>query len=293
MTRPETRKPPLGPADRPRATRAGKEYWDAVWRGHKTRPGLLQAKWRRDFLIMRFDRLASRRGFLPSSPGSSLLEVGCAGSVWLPYFAQRWGYQVEGLDYSEEGCRQAEAALRRHGVDGKIHVADFFDPPASLPGRFDVVLSCGVLEHFEDRAAAVGALGRFLKPASGMLVTIIPNLCGAMGTMTRMFMPDIYRRHVPTSREDLAAAHAASGLRVVMCDYFLPIHLGVLNFEGIRPAILRSVVGAGSTVLSALACSLLDLARVPATSRRMSPYILSVAVPAGREPGAAGRRPAS
>ena len=288
MTRPEESGPPLHAADRSRASRAGKEYWDAVWRGHETRPGLLQAKWSRDFLIMRFDRFASRHGFLPPARGSTLLEVGCAGSVWLPYFAQRWGYQVEGLDYSEEGCRQAEAALRRHGVDGKIHVADFFDPPASLPGRFDVVLSCGVVEHFENREAAVGALGRFLKPCSGMLVTIVPNLCGAMGTITRMFMPEIYRRHVPVSREDLAAAHAASGLRVVMCDYFLPVHLGVLNFEGIRPMVLRSVLGAASTVLSALACSLLDLARVPATSRRMSPYILSVAVPARREPDSAG-----
>lgn len=271
--------PPAGEGSR--ATRAGKEYWDAVWRGHEARPGLLEARWSRDFLIRRFDRFASREGFLPSSPGSSLLEVGCAGSLWLPYFAQRWRYRVEGLDYSEEGCRQAEAVLRRYGVDGKVHLADFFEPPATLPGRFDVVLSCGVVEHFEDRAGAVGALGRFLKP-SGTLVTVVPNLCGAMGALTRAFAPEIYRRHVPTSREELVAAHATAGLRVVICDYFLPVHLGVLNFEGVRPALLRSAVSGASTLLSALVCSLLDLVRLPAASRWMSPYVLAVAVAAAR-----------
>ncbi len=284
MTGPGRREPPPPAGEGSRGSRAGKDYWDAVWRGHETRPALLEPRWNRDFLIRRFDRYASRERFLPSSAGSTLLEVGCAGSLWLPYFAQRWRYRVEGLDYSEQGCRQAEAVLRRYGVEGKIHLADFFEPPASLPGRFDVVLSCGVVEHFEDRAAAMAALGRFLKP-TGTLVTIVPNLCGAMGTLTRIFAPDIYRRHVPTSREDLAAAHAASGLHLVTCDYFLPVHFGVLNFESVRPALLRSAVSGACTIVSALACSLADLARIRATSRRMSPYVLAVAVPAAGECG--------
>src|SRR5687768_8887760 len=45
-------------------------------------------------------------------PGSRLLEVGCGGSIWLPYFAREHGFEVTGLDYSEQGCAAAEHVLK-------------------------------------------------------------------------------------------------------------------------------------------------------------------------------------
>jgi cyclopropane fatty-acyl-phospholipid synthase-like methyltransferase len=35
---------------------------------------------------------------------SRLLEIGCARSAWLPYFAQEFGIDVSGLDYSSKAA---------------------------------------------------------------------------------------------------------------------------------------------------------------------------------------------
>src|SRR5262249_54413718 len=67
-------------------------------------------------------------------PGSRLLEVGAARSRWLPYFAERFGFAVTGLDYQEEGCAQAREILARAGLPGDVICADLFAPPTELLG---------------------------------------------------------------------------------------------------------------------------------------------------------------
>lgn len=84
--------------------------------------------------------------------GKKLLEVGCARSVWLPYFAKEFGFRVSGIDYSEIGCQQAIEVLHREGVQGEVVCTDLWALPPSLVGQFDVLISCGVVEHFQDTA---------------------------------------------------------------------------------------------------------------------------------------------
>ena len=80
-------------------------------------------------------------------PGSRLLEIGAARSRWLPYFAQHFGLQVTGLDYSQDGCEQARAILARSNRSGDIVCADLFAPPPRLLRRFDVVWAAGGTPH--------------------------------------------------------------------------------------------------------------------------------------------------
>jgi hypothetical protein len=77
-----------------------------------------------------------------------VLEVGCAGSPWLPYLGREFGYRLEGLDYSDLGCSHARTTLARAGVEGVIHNADTFEPPSALLRGFEVLFSFGLLEHF-------------------------------------------------------------------------------------------------------------------------------------------------
>lgn len=52
------------------------------------------------------------------------LEIGCARSRWLPYFAKEFGFEVSGIDYSEVGSQQATQILFNEGVQGNIVFAD-------------------------------------------------------------------------------------------------------------------------------------------------------------------------
>lgn len=219
-------------------------------------------------------------GGLP--PGSRLIEVGAARSRWLPYFARQFGFDVTGLDYSGPGCKQAEEILAAAGVKGEIVHGDLFDPPLGLVGRFDVVASFGVVEHFPDTAACLRACARLLAPG-GLMVTTIPNMRGTVGLAQRLVDEEVYRTHVPLDDRELAEAHRSTGLEVVSCGYqqFANWRL-VSTGEGRlarRKRLLRRALG-GLTTL-ALRAQRLGLA-LPA-NRLTSPYLACLAREKGRQ----------
>jgi len=266
--------------DAPRAegsnpmTKTTKSYWDKSWRRRSSEPAFRH--WSSDLMISGLDRFLSGDPRYRFPEGGTLLEIGCGNSNLLPYFVQRWKLSVEGIDYSEEGCNQARKSLSRYGVPGTVHLGDLFAPPPGLDGRFDAVISSGVVEHFEDQTKCIAAMRAFLGPA-GRMITIVPSMCGWMGAITLRMTPEIYAVHVPTSREKLRAAHQAAGLKVLHCDYFLPVHLGVLNLDPIRPRWVRRALGHGANILS----KGLNVALSPffplLRSRRLSPYVLCIA----------------
>ncbi len=120
--------------------------------------------------------------------------------------------------------------LEREGVKGEVYCADFFSLPPEVVGRFDVVISLGVVEHFERTGEAVGAMARLLKPG-GRMFTHIPNFTGILGAYQKLLDRDMYNAHVPLSPESLASAHREAGLEIESCHYFLPICLEVYNLE--------------------------------------------------------------
>jgi 2-polyprenyl-3-methyl-5-hydroxy-6-metoxy-1,4-benzoquinol methylase len=158
----------------------------------------------------------------------ALLEVGCARSEVLPLFARKSGFTVCGIDYSPEGGRQAAAILAREGVQGEIVCCDVFLPPARLIGRFDAIVSFGLVEHFSDTREIVTAMAHLLKPG-GVMFTHIPNMNGVTGWLQRFFNRAVYDIHVPLTVAQLDEAHRASGLHVLDCAYFLSNNLGVPN----------------------------------------------------------------
>jgi SAM-dependent methyltransferase len=85
------------------------------------------------------------------------------------------------------------------GVPGEIVCADLFAPPPHLLAQFDVVVSFGVVEHFDDTAACVAACARLVKPGGLMVTTcsagsIPPSTprmwrCGHLSSRRRTFGP--------------------------------------------------------------------------------------------------------
>jgi 2-polyprenyl-3-methyl-5-hydroxy-6-metoxy-1,4-benzoquinol methylase len=217
----------------PGGDKAGVQFWEEWWKRTRVplpppldphRPGL------KNYEVRRFHHTFEElfKGYNTSS--MELIEIGCAQSAYLPYFAKQLGFKVSGIDRSEVGCERARKMLEREGVKGEVYCADFFSVPAQLLGRFDVVISFGVVEHFERTAEAVGAMARLLKPG-GIMFTHIPNFTGVLGKYQKLLDRYIYDAHVPLSPENLASAHREAGLEIESCDYFLPIGLEVCHVE--------------------------------------------------------------
>ena len=265
------------------AERVEKRYWDQSWEAEAQLPdtfdpkvGGLRGLFRRPFHAFFAEHLPA---VAPS--GASLIEIGCGRSQLLPYFAKQFGLRVAGLDYSEVGCEKARRILERDGVAGDIRCADLFDA-AAVPGfGYDIVFSFGLVEHFEDTSGIVRALARYAKPG-GAVLTLIPNMRGAVGAMQKALSREIYDIHVPLSASALAQAHAEAGLKVRASGYLLPAHFGVCNpgtgrdprgvSQRLRSAAYRAAIAMSTGLLW------IDerVAHLP-TSEMLSPYAFALA----------------
>jgi len=192
--------------------------------------------------------------------------------MWLSYFARRYGFAVTGIDYSERGCEKATAVLRRDGVSGEIACADFTAPPARLLHAFDVGVSFGVAEHFDDTAECLAAFGRFLKPG-GLLVTLVPNLAGVLGPLQRTFDRGVYDIHVVLDKVALADAHRRAGLEPIDTRYLVCSNFGLVTIHPSRSSPVRRVL---RLALMGVSAALWFVDRQIATlgeTRLLSPYI--------------------
>jgi 2-polyprenyl-6-hydroxyphenyl methylase/3-demethylubiquinone-9 3-methyltransferase len=181
-------------------------YWDQAWQARDARSwsdlGWIRSKYS---WVLLDHRLRAR---LPRDPGKRLLEVGCATGRWLIYFHRTFGYAVTGCDYSEAGCREARQNLARAGIAGDVVQDDLF----RLEGRWDVVFSGGLIEHFTDAQGVLGKFASLLNPG-GFLVTIVPNLSGLSGAYHRWLKPETFTTHRVVTAAQLRQWYGALGLR--------------------------------------------------------------------------------
>jgi len=258
--------------------RTGREFWDRWWQRtplpaaiDPARPGLKNYPWRS------FHRYFEGVFRDKATKGQRLIEIGCAQSVFLPYLARTFGFQVAGLDQSELGCERARRILEREQARGEIWQGDLFAPPALLVDAFDAAFSFGVVEHFDDTSRAVKAIARFLKPG-GRLLTIIPNLTGILGRYQRTLDRKLYEAHVVMDRERLAGAHRQAGLQVESAGYLMPVGLEVLNVASWRNRWAAKVVDRAHTAASRLLWLVDDHVIPLPPNRRTSPYVVCVAL---------------
>jgi 2-polyprenyl-3-methyl-5-hydroxy-6-metoxy-1,4-benzoquinol methylase len=259
--------------------KAGQDYWDRVWQGLPIPDAVNpRAKHLRNHTNRRFHNYFART-FAERNPSGQrlrLLEVGCARSRWLPYFAKEFGFEVTGLDYSAIGCEQSRAILRQAGVEGKVVEADFTDPPGDLLGQFDVVVSFGVVEHFEDTASCIEGLARFLRPG-GLMITSVPNLIGVVGAIQKRVCRAVYDVHVLLDRAALAAAHERSGLTVLSCRYFMRGDFSVMNLSCWSERRLYGLLRLVPLGISLPLWALERFGIAPRPNRLTSPYVICLA----------------
>jgi len=213
--------------------KAGLKYWNNSWSESKLPTEINPFDFRlKNYVNLKFHELFLRVFDKLKTPSMKLIEIGCAKSEWLPYFSREFGFRVSGLDYSPLGCRMAKELLKRSKISADIVCADFFDPPKNMAQSYDILLSFGVVEHFEDTAASIRAMSLFIKPG-GKMITIIPNMVGIIGTIQKIINKPVYDIHELIDPFHLKLAHESIGLEVIECDYFISTNFGVNNLSGI------------------------------------------------------------
>lgn len=247
-----------------------KEYWDRI---HKNKGNYLpkQLTGFRNFCEAQI--FAQIKNYFN---GGNILEIGGGSSDWLIAVAKELQpNEAVALDFSEVGCATLVNKSAKAGIYVKSVCADMFSPPENTLGQFDLVMSFGVVEHFADLPVVMKASAAFCKPG-GILYTLIPNMAGLNGFMTRLWNRSVYDIHIPHDRITFLAGHEVPGLEVLSCEYLGSTNFGVMSScfpaqRGFNYWIYKQL-----TRLSKFIWLLESkLGRFPAT-RYFAPYIVSI-----------------
>jgi ubiquinone/menaquinone biosynthesis C-methylase UbiE len=146
-----------------------KDYWEGLWKDveHTMSPGGLYYMGDTIKLEYILSYLTKEKGNL------KILEVGC-GSARLSCFLASYGYDITGLDDSENALRVAKNNFALTNNKGKFIIGDV----KNLPFRnnsYDVVMSTGLLEHFKDPQPVINEMVRVLKNGGLFYSDILPN----------------------------------------------------------------------------------------------------------------------
>lgn len=154
-----------------------KSFWESEYYRCK-RPSSLSIKGYKEFCNRQiYERLSQ----LPLA-GKRILEIGAGDSLWLPFLSKMYpSSQFTGLDYSELGCDLLRQRAADQNVAIEVVCANFFEPPSTLLNKFDVVISFGVVEHFDSLSEVLTAFKKFVKPG-GFLFTLIPAYPARLGS---------------------------------------------------------------------------------------------------------------
>jgi SAM-dependent methyltransferase len=188
---------------------AGKNYWNSIW---KKLPPVERYKGP----VHEQHPVLSR--FLSHAGGGDAIEIGCGTGNYMIYINKEFGYRVDGLDYSDN-MEYVRANLLYNGIeDSELFRADFFEfAPAR---KYDLVLSGGFAEHFDDHELVVRKHAEWAKPG-GLVVVIVPNLTHIHRLLCGWFAPEVLHIHrFPLMRRSvMRQTLEKAGLRVLHCEY--------------------------------------------------------------------------
>ena len=140
-----------------------------------------------------------------------LLDWGC-GYGHMSYLLARRGFEVTGLTMPDENnlSESWNLLIREHGLDVTVAADDHLLPFEDE--AFDVVLSCGVLEHVPDEAGSLREIARVLRPGGHFFVYQLPNWLSAVEWLSERFIGVAHERRYRL--REASQLLAAAGLSV-------------------------------------------------------------------------------
>ena len=169
-----------------------------------------------------FTDFANMASALALPPGARILDAGC-GSGWLSEYFARLGYDVTGIDISDELIAMARDRVERvpYDVDHETALRCRFltqdIESAPLPEKFDAVICYDSLHHFEDERKVFRHLAAMLDV--GGLLFILEGHKPSAGSATEDELQDVMRQYgtleSPFSSDYLRALLDEHGLTVV------------------------------------------------------------------------------
>jgi 2-polyprenyl-3-methyl-5-hydroxy-6-metoxy-1,4-benzoquinol methylase len=138
--------------------------------------------------------------------------------------------------------------------------------------KYDSVLSCGLIEHFNDTKDIIARHLTFLKPGGTLFITL-PNFTGVNGWVQRKYDMSNYEKHnISSMNPQLLAAYCKElGLKNVEANYYGKFSIWLENREqqtSLTKAFIKTLWLVGKIATKV----------IPVDSKALSPYIVLRAI---------------
>lgn len=137
--------------------------------------------------------------------------------------------------------------------------------------QYDLVLSCGLIEHFNDTKDIISRHLPFLRPGGTLFITL-PNFTGVNGWVQRRFDPDNYSKHNISSMDPQLLARISNelGLKEVRSFYYDKFSIWLENRA-------QQSTGVEALIKILWLSGKLATKLVPVETKQLSPYIVLIA----------------
>jgi len=215
--------------------------------------------------------------YLPKGP-AKILEVGCAPGSKLIRFAETFGYEPYGIDFSESGIEETKNNFILNGFNSSnVFCADFFDDYiiSNYKEYFDVVVSMGFIEHFTEVRQVIERHLQLLREG-GVLLISIPNLKGINYLMTYLIDKKNLGLHNVNIMDlkEFISIFQKNNLEKLLCCYYGIFNSGIWVSCGKSDSKLAKVCYRGQQVIDYCLMKLIPLEGYE--NRFISPYILYI-----------------
>ncbi len=220
--------------------KTGRSFWNAFWEGIRL-PQRVDYKFRNDAVIA--DRI---KAHIPKGGGKrTMLEIGCAPGKWLIFFYEELSYCVKGYEYVEAAAKKTIENLTMNHVPRdlfEVTIADF--RRINDTKKYDVVLSLGFVEHFNDFERILEKQLTMVKE-NGHLIVGVPNFRGISGIFQYIIDPHLKNKILPNhnlkamDRKQYLKFAKSHGLAVLFSNYIGGFEPALFNFDAIPNQLVK------------------------------------------------------
>lgn len=166
-----------------------------------------------------------------------VIDCGCGDGLMLRYLCEQFDdIDVYGIEYSD-AINKSQSMIEGLGFKVNLTKWDMNNGmPNSMVSKFDLVISVGLIEHFQKPEEILQTMKTVLADG-GCMLTFIPNFDGLYNLVWKYLDNENYSYHVPISKARLLKLHEDLDLAMLDC-----IRIGnpiIPNIHNARSLLMR------------------------------------------------------
>lgn len=198
----------------------------------------------------------------------SAIELGGFPGYYAIFLHKYFGLQTTVFDFyiHKPVLKEVLKANQLNENDIDVIEGDLFNYQPKL--QYDLVLSCGLIEHFNDTKDIIARHLTFLKPGGTLFITL-PNFTGANGWAQRKYDLSNYEKHnISSMNPQLLAGYCKElGLKDIEAYYYGKFSIWLENKD--QQSVLTKIFIKTLWLAGKIATKI-----IPVESKQFSPYIV-------------------